>query len=253
MSDLPLAAASTLDGAKLAERLGVALFQLEVVAGIDLTPSMRRVVLRAAGLHQLRYQPGQDIMLAFPGDNGGVVRRRFTIRAHDATLGTIAVHVVRHGKGPGSRWAMNAAPGSLVEGLGPRGKVFVVPDAPLHVFAGDETFLPAAVCMIESLPAGTRATLVALVGSREDERPINTAAELQGSVWVHRASGGDLLAALRTLSCPAQARAYVGGEASLVRSIKNGLLEQGIEAERIAAKAYWRSDQSNAGHGEPNA
>lgn len=247
-----LAIAKTADGSKLAERLGVTLFRFEVVQGITLTPSMRRVVLRADGIDSLAFKPGQDVMLAFSTDEGATVRRRFTIRAHDAAAKTIAVHVVTHGKGPGSRWAMSAEPGSEIEGLAPRGKVVVVPEAAFHVFVGDETFLPAAVAMIESLSEGVEARFLALVASSADERPIQTAASLGAPTWVHRAGGGDLVAAVASLDLPTgNGHAYVGGEATLVRGVKEALVHRGLAPERIAGKAYWRNDRSNAGHGEP--
>lgn len=251
---LPIAATSTPDGATFAQRLGIQLYDLEVVEGVTLTPSMRRVVLRADGLDRFSHQPGQDVMLAFASASGAIVRRRFTIRAHDAATKTIAVHVVTHGKGPGSRWALTAAPGSHIEGMAPRGKVVVVPDAAFHLFVGDETFLPASVAMIESLPQGARALFVALVGSAEDERPVRTPAALTGPVWVHRgAAASSILDAITALALPEGAgQAYVGGEAKLVRAVKDALVRRGFAADRIASKAYWRDDQSNAKHGEPD-
>lgn len=252
MTSSSIAVASTPDGLKFAERLGATLFYLTVVEGITLTPSMRRVVLRSDALEGFTYKPGQDVMLAMSTPEGATVRRRFTIRAYDPAAKTIAVHVVTHGKGPGSRWAMNAEPGSEIEGIAPRGKVFVVPGAQVHLFVGDETFLPAAVAMIESLPASAVARIVALVASSEDERPIKSAAS-HATTWVHRATGGDLLAAVNDLDPSGDARAYIGGEATLVRSVKDALVARGLAADRISAKAYWRADKSNAGHGEPES
>ncbi len=254
MNAASLAVASTADGPKLAERLGVSLYRFQVVQGVTLTPSMRRVVLRADGLESFSYKPGQDVMLAFATAEGATVRRRFTIRAHDPAARTIAVHVVTHGNGPGSRWAMSAEPGGEIEGLCPRGKVVVVPGAAFHVFVGDETFFPASVAMIESLPEGDVARFVALVRSSEDERPIKTAASLATPSWVHRVAGGDVLAAVAAIDLPqGQGQAYVGGEARLVRAVKEALVGRGLSADRIAAKAYWRNDKSNAGHGEPES
>lgn len=248
----PTAAATTRDGATFAERLGATCFALEVVEGVSLTPSMRRVVLRADGIERLAHRPGQDVMLAFATPDGEVVRRRFTIRAHDAAAKTIAVHVVTHGKGPGSRWALEAAPGSRIEGIAPRGKVVVVPDAAFHLFVGDETFLPAAVAMTESLPEGARALLVLQVATAEDERPVTTRATLTGPTWIHRATGS-VLDAVGALPFPEGAgQAYVGGEARLVRAVKDVLVRRGFAAERIASKAYWRDDEANAKHGEPD-
>lgn len=47
--------------------------------------------------------------------------------------------------------------GDRVDGVGPRGKVFLDPDAHWHLFLGDESAAPASLNMLEALPESFRA------------------------------------------------------------------------------------------------
>ena len=96
---------------------------------------MQRLVLTAPELAGLQYQPGQDMMLMVAVDGDRPVRRRYTIRALDPARRLLTLDVVRHAGGPGERWVAAARPGDRIEGIGPRGKIFLAPDgglAPVH-------------------------------------------------------------------------------------------------------------------------
>ncbi|MCU1501677.1 MAG: NADPH-dependent ferric siderophore reductase [Ilumatobacteraceae bacterium] len=244
------------DSVALAERLGAGCYDFEVVQVVELTPSLRRVVLTADALGGFAHEAGQDLMITVDPTPGSVVRRRYTIRAHDRDLATLALHIVVHGNGPGSRWAADAAPGSRIEGIGPRGKVTLAADADWHLFVGDETFVPAAYAMLEAIPDAGRAIAVFQVASSVDERPLTPAitATVDGPTWVHRGGAATVRSVLDALQLPpGTGRAYVGGESRLVRDVRETLIERGLDAEHVAAKAYWRADVANARHGEPDS
>ncbi len=244
----------------MAERLGVSVYDLTVVDTAMLTPSMRQIRLSAPGLADLGSVPGQDMMLSVPRTTGSdtdprSIRRRYSIRHVDAADESVDLNVVLHGDGPGARWAAAAEPGDVIEAIGPRGKVFVNPDAAWHLFVGDEAFLPAAFAMAESLPALTPALVVMEVDSAADQLPLEAAACPEGPRWVHRSAGtGDtLLGALSELELPPNGpgHAYIGGEFHAVAALRSALVGRGLSAEQISPKAYWRSDSANAGNGEP--
>ncbi len=242
------------EGAALAARLGVSRYDLEVAQVVELTPTLRRIVLGADGLDRFAHVPGQDIMLTVDPAPGAAVRRRYTIRGHDRDSGTVAVHIVVHGNGPGSRWAAAAAPGTRIEGIGPRGKITLAADVDWHLFVGDETFVPAAYAMLEAAPSAARAVAVFVVGSSVDERPLTPAitAVVGGPTWVHRGTTPTVPDLLAVIDLPVgTGQAYVGGEARLVRDVRRALLDRGLDDSRIAHKAYWRADGANARHGEP--
>jgi NADPH-dependent ferric siderophore reductase len=61
------------------------LWHLEVTEAGPLTPNLYRLVLTAPGLGDLRFKPGQDLMLRVPQAGEHAVNRRYTIRQLDTT------------------------------------------------------------------------------------------------------------------------------------------------------------------------
>jgi NADPH-dependent ferric siderophore reductase len=245
----PTAPASA-DGAAFAERVGAQLLAMTVVDAVDLTPSMRRIVLTADGVSTLDPHPGQDLMVSVDTRDGAAVRRRYTIRALDAERGRLTLDIGMHSSGPGARWAGAVRPGDVVEGIGPRGKVTLVPEADWHLFAGDVAFLPAAFRMAEALPPSATAIVVLAVDGPGEEVPLSIDAALTGPIWVH--PGTRLADVLSELAVPdGRGQAYLGGELRLVAEMRRALEARGIPREQISPKGYWRSDAPNANHGEP--
>jgi NADPH-dependent ferric siderophore reductase len=243
--------------AALAERLGVQVLALEVVDAQALTPSMRRVVLTGDALADFVHEPGQDLMFAFPVDDGGVVRRRYTIRRHDAATATLTIDVVLHGDGPGARWATTTRAGDRVEAIGPRGKITVEPAAPWHLFVGDDSVLPAAFAMAETLEPPVAAILLLEVDGPADEQALDAPA-VENLHWVHRGgaapeSGAGLVEAVRVLELPpGPGHAYLGGEMGVVARLRRQLADRGLARDQLAPKPYWRAGVANAAHGEPD-
>ena len=243
------------DAATFAARVGAIAMELEVVGVCEPVPSVRRVRLTGAGLENMAPQPGQDMMLTVtPGS-----RRRYTVRAYDASAPWVDLDFVLHGDGPAARWAGGARAGDSVEAIGPRGKVLVDDKAQWHLFAGDDTFVPATFAMLESLPADRRALVVLEVEGEEDhQEPSGVAAEVVGGIqWLHRngadQGGPDLLvAALEAIALPeGRGRAYLAGELRVVNAMRHVLLDKGLDAESISPKPYWRKGVANQDHGEP--
>jgi NADPH-dependent ferric siderophore reductase len=231
-------------------------WQLTVVSSVPVTPGMRRVVLTSPGLADLRYEPGQDVMLLVDVDGNRPVRRRYTIRSLERETARLTLDVVIHGEGPGERWVRSAVPGTTVEGIGPRGKIFLARDADWHLFAGDAAGLPAMFAMTEDLPAGVPAHLLLEVAGPAEELPLVAPADVTLS-WLHRgprqAGEPDALAGelSRWPLPPGRGQAYLLGEGRVVRRLRDVLAERGMPAERVSHKAYWGRGKGNASHGEP--
>ena len=132
---------------------GTVRMRLEVAENRALTPSMQQVVLSAPELAGFTCRPGQDLMLLVAVAGDRPVRRRYTIRHTDPARCLLTLGIVRHDGGPGEAWVAAARPGTQVEGIGPRGKIFPVDGAAWHLFAGDFSALPAFFAMAGSLPA----------------------------------------------------------------------------------------------------
>ncbi len=117
-------------------------------------------------------------------------------------------------------------------------------DASWHLFAGDESILPAACAMAESLSDPARATIVISVDSAADDV---LGVVLPGLRYVHRdgASAADparLVGALAGVELgDGEGHAYLAGELRVVTAIRVSLLDRGLDASRIAAKSYWRA------------
>lgn len=230
--------------------------QLEVVDSAPLGPDMQRLVLTAPELAGLQYQPGQDMMLLVAVDGDRPVRRRYTIRALDHERRLLTLDVVRHAGGPGERWVAAARPGDRVEGIGPRGKIFLAEAADWHLFIGDDSALPAYLAMAGALPAGARALVILEVPGPGGEQDLVTAADAEVT-WLHRDGGpaGDPAALVEAAAAvtlpPGRGHAYLAGEATVVLRLRETLAARGLAPEQISPKAYWGRGRANASHGEP--
>lgn len=247
------------DTAALLARLGdgVSAWELEVTSSEALTPTMRRILCTAPGLATLSYRPGQDLMMTVPAGTASF-RRRYTIRSLDRAAPSIAIDVVLHGDGPAATWAGSVQPGGRIEAIGPRGKVTVDVTADWHLFAGDDSAVPASLAMAESLPDPDRALVVLEVDGPDDHQQVHTARGREIPVrWLHRAgtdpaSPGHLVDALASVALPTErGHAYLAGELGVVAAMRSALLARGMAAEQISAKPYWRAGRANAAHREP--
>lgn len=235
---------------------GTLALDLELVAAGMLTPAMRRLRFSGDRLAEINPFPGQDLMVAVPAEGHAHFRRRYTIRKLDRSAPEVVLDVVLHGHGPGGAWAGAIRPGDHVEAIGPRGKIGLAAGAGWHLFCGDESALPAALTMIEALPAGARAVAVLEVGGPEEEQEPEVPRCEATVHWLHRTgepgTGTLLEDALAELALPAgHGHAYVFGEHRQVAACRTVLLGRGFEAADIDHKSYWRRGAENAANGEP--
>lgn len=221
-----------------------------------ITRRMHRIKLRAAEFRSFAYLPGQDVMLWVPAEAGRMLYRRYTIRNFDPETGSLDLDIFDHGMdGPGEHWVKTVRPGDSIEVVGPRGKISLV-EAPWHLFAGDETYIPATMAMVAALPAGMPAWVYLEVEGADEEQPFNVSADLHLQ-WIHRgaAAPGDpsyLVAALESAELPTPpGHAYVGAELQVANALRRSLEARGFESARISSKAYWGRGRANAGIGEP--
>jgi len=244
----------------LARAPEVSLLNLRVDAIADSGTATRALTLAGEDLAGFGYRPGQDIMVLADTSGGRIIRRRYTIRRHDPVARTLDLHIVTDTDGPGAAWALALKVGDPVEAIGPRGKITLAPDATSHLFIGDDVAVPAFAAMVEALPPGSRASVVAEVAAYADKITLEGADRVQVKVvWMFREGPGrppgapdGLVAAARTTPLPeGDGHAYVFGEARVVAAVADVLRERGLPPERISAKAYWGLGRANASHGEP--
>ena len=218
---------------------------LTVVDAFDITPRMRRVRLTGEDLEGFSFKPGQDVVLNLPQAGGDPVRRHYTIRTYDPAEQRLEIDFVLHGDSPATRWARAAKLGDEITAQGPRGRTVVNHAADWHLFVGDETCLPGVNAMIESLPAGSRAIAILETWDAAERQTPQARAALDLE-WFNR--GGPAVASspllIDRLSLfappPGLGHAYIIGETSTVRAIRQGLIAKGFPRERISAEGYWR-------------
>lgn len=209
-----------------------------------LTPRMRRVTLAAPTLAALELRAAQDVGLVFAGagsDAGRELRRRYTIRRPDPAAGTIVLDGVLHGHGPGAGWFRDAQPGAQIDLIGPRGKIVLDPIADWHLFAGDESGLPAFAELVAALPRHTRSVAVVEVSDEAEQL------DLPGATvhWLHRgdAEPGDaqpLIDALGEIELPAgRGAAYLLGESRAMVALRAPLEARGVAHDATFLKGYW--------------
>ncbi|MFJ8470074.1 siderophore-interacting protein [Streptomyces swartbergensis] len=261
-------------------------FSLQVVRTRRLGPSLVRVTFGGPDLHAF-HSDGRDqslsLFLPHPGqpepvvplelgdgwwqgwrelpDDVRAVMRSYTLRELRRDPDEIDIDFALHGiepgasvqAGPASRWAAGAAAGDRVLLLGPavadnRAIRFRPPeDTDLVVVWGDETAVPAASAIVESLPAGTRARVWLEVPHAGDIQDLATEADAEITWLVREEMGGQdsstALDVLRGAQLPLAERPYVwiAGESGCVKELRRHFVrERGIDRRRVTFVGYWR-------------
>ncbi|MFJ5639188.1 siderophore-interacting protein [Streptomyces sp. NPDC093223] len=253
-------------------------FSLQVVRTRRLGPSLVRVTFGGADLAHFhsegrdqslslfipaegRTEPAVPVELGegwFQGwrelpDDVRAVMRSYTLRELRRDPDEIDIDFVLHGiepeaatpAGPASRWASRAAAGDRVILIGPavadnRAIRFRPPaDTDLVLIWGDDTAVPAATAILESLPAGTRVRAWLEVPRAGDVQDVVTAADAEID-WV---VGGTAEAAIRGAALPAADHPYVwiAGESGRVKELRRHFIgERGVDRRRVTFVGYWR-------------
>ncbi|WBB59188.1 siderophore-interacting protein [Streptomyces sp. WMMC500] len=178
------------------------------------------------------------------------VLRSYTVRAQRP--GEVDIDFVLHTDpaGPAARWASGAEPGDRIIALGPAvpdntGVRFRLPAGADHVVvAADETALPAAAAILESLPAGLPAKAWIRVPHPGDALKLDTPADVE-ITWLTGPTAG-VVDALRAAELPAGTPyAWLAGEAGMVRELRRQLVrERKFDRRAVAFTGYWRRGAS---------
>jgi NADPH-dependent ferric siderophore reductase len=245
----------------------------EVVRVSHATPHMIRVVLGGPGLDgfdvgeftdhyvKLLFPPaGADYRHPFDLDTVEAERprdewpvtRTYTVRSWDRAAGELTLDFVYHGdEGLAGPWAASAKPGDVISFFGPGGGYAPHPDAAWHLFAGDESALPAIAVALERLSPGLPAWVYIEVEDRSEEQVIESRGDIS-LTWLHRSSdsrapGVALIEAVRGADFPeGQVHAFVHGDAGVVREIRRHLrIDRGIARDAMSVSGYWRRGRTD--------
>lgn len=218
---------------------------LTVESVTDITPGMRRVVLKGEDLADFAsLAPDDHIKIIVPGADGVEERRDYTPRRYDNAARSLSIDFALHEAGPVTQWAIDARPDTPLEIGGPRGSAVVAGTVKRWLLIGDETALPAIGRRIEESGAGTTITTIAAVAAPEEEQSFETSAALT-TRWVYRplsdaTNAEPLIAALAGIDIVAQTFVWIAAEASVVRAIRAYLTDdRGYPLSWIKASGYW--------------
>ena len=181
-------------------------------------------------------------------------RAAYTIRTRRAAAGEADVWLVLHGdEGAVSSRLAAAEPGAPVAVWGTRRSYDPPADARAHLLVADETALGAVAAVLDELPAGAPAVVVAETaspGARPD-LPVRPGVELR---WVHRSGAAPgsvpaLLDGVRTALAESPVLAdldglfvFGAGEAARMRELRNSLRrETGLARDRVRLTGYWKA------------
>lgn len=176
--------------------------------------------------------------------------RTYTPRHFDPEKKELVVEFVHHGAGLAALWAQRAKAGDEAYIGGPGGGYEVPEDATDIVLIADDTAMPAAGTIVETLPNGCRPTVFCEVPDEAEERPLSPRVATE-PVWLHRetegAVAGTLLEqAVRGLDAPAGAYWWIACEAAAMRRIRQYLLdERNVDPKRIHTRGYWKLGETN--------
>ncbi|NLD76610.1 MAG: SIP domain-containing protein [Acidimicrobiales bacterium] len=245
----------------------------EVVAVSDVHPHLRQITFGGGDLATTFDPVGPDcffyVLLPPPGRTELGIDQTFTWEAHarmpveDQPVGAyytlrawrpekaeLDIWMVLHGEGdhagPASSWAARAQVGDKVALWGPR-TAFHPPDGTDHlVLVGDETGLPAIAGIIDWMPDGMTATVLAEVAEESERQELPSRAGVD-VIWLHRegaeAGTTSLLADAARALPPLPESTYVwgGGESKAMTAVRRHVRnDRGLDRESVALVAYWR-------------
>ena len=212
----------------------------------QVTPRMTRVRLVSDALADLSAVPGQTLKIYVPDlFSGRPVSRDYTVRHYDAAGRWLDIDFVLHGEGSAANWARRARPGETLEFVGPSGRYRPDPDADWHLFAGDETALPAIQAYVTMLPAEACVVLYIEIADAAEQQPMPGVAA-PAVHWLHRdgrpaGTTTVLEDALRAARLPSgQGRIWLAGYTPTVRRIRAHLLsKRSIDRRALYVKGFW--------------
>lgn len=271
-------------------------YAVRVAAREELSPHFARVTFTADDLAHLGWDgPDQRIKLLFPVPGEEVpAMRTYTTRYADPANRRLVVDFVCHGDtGPATRWVNRAQAGDEL--------VVIAPDATLAddagghewhpgeattlLLAADESAVPAAAAILESLDPGARGAVflevpaaadvlslpapagIEVTWLARDTRPGAAHGELLGAAvraWAdeHVAAsapqpleepdgpagvGDDILWEVPEAPAAPGLYAWLAGEAGAITGLRRHLVSGlGIDRRRVAFMGYWRIGRAEA-------
>ncbi|WP_085510996.1 siderophore-interacting protein [Plantibacter flavus] len=240
---------------------------LEVVRSSWVTPHLVRLTLGGPGFADFQPKDATDsyVKISFAKPELGLeppydlaalretlapadlpVTRTYTVRRVDQAAGTIDIDFVVHGdEGIAGPWAAAAQPGDRVVLAGPGGAYRPDPTADWHLFAGDESAIPAIAAALEALPADAKGLAFLEIGGRDDLVDLDHPSGVQ-LIWVGRAARDESTAALLATAISGhpwpdgRVQVFAHGERESMKALREVFLTQrGLDRSQLSLSGYW--------------
>ena len=173
------------------------------------------------------------------------VTRTYTVRSFDAEARELAIDFVVHGdEGIAGPWAAAAKPGDRLVAAGPGGAYSPDPNAEWHLFAADESALPAVAAALEALPAGAKGLAFLEIPSGADTLEL-AAPEGVDIRWLSREGepAGETLVLAEAIAgaewLPGTPNVFAHGERGAMKELRAIFKERGLAREQLSLSGYW--------------
>ena len=168
------------------------------------------------------------------------VTRTYTVRNVDLDERTLSIDFVVHGtEGLAGPWADAAQPGDLLSFSGPGGAYAPDPGAAWHLFAGDQSALPAIASALAALPATAEGLAFIQVPSASEILDLAAPGTVQIQ-WLFGTDPGQLSIAVDAATwLPGRPQVFAHGERSAMKGLREVFSARGVQRSELSLSGYW--------------
>ncbi|WP_256041457.1 siderophore-interacting protein [Cryobacterium sp. SO1] len=168
------------------------------------------------------------------------VTRTYTVRQVDLEARTLSIDFVVHGdEGLAGPWANAAQPGDPLTFSGPSGGYAPDPAAAWHLFAGDQSALPAIAAALAALPA-TAQGLAFLQAADSTEMLDLVAPEAVQIQWLFEPGPAVLAEAVDAAAwLPGRPQVFAHGERTAMKGLREIFSAHGVLRSELSLSGYW--------------
>jgi NADPH-dependent ferric siderophore reductase len=168
------------------------------------------------------------------------VTRTYTVRSIDTVARELAIDFVVHGdEGLAGPWADGARPGDRLTFAGPGGAYTPDPDADWHLFAVDQSALPATASALEALPGTARGIVFVQVADASERIPL-VAPDGVEVRWLHGHDPAVLVDAVSAEPWPdGRPHIFAHGEREAMKGLRDLFRERGVVRSELSLSGYW--------------
>jgi NADPH-dependent ferric siderophore reductase len=177
------------------------------------------------------------------------VTRTYTLRWADAQRQQLAIDFVVHGdEGIAAPWAARAEPGETLTMSGAGGAYRPDPGSDWHLFAGDESALPAISSALEALPGDAHGIAYLETCDPGEHLDVKVPSGMEVN-WLHRTEPGsqprllaDALLAGPWLS--GRVGVFAHGERESMKAARAALKARLGDADQLSLSGYWAAGRT---------